>query len=337
LTTKPAVLGKLRNPPYSPDHRSFTTCTMAAPLVVVFTANSNTGNSAIDHLLKSYKGQVRIRGVVRKLDAQDEVQASLAEQGVEFIQGDITRPNILKPIFEGAHAAYFAVPTSKDRTKHGKAFVDACMAHGVQHAVIISMAGADTRKTLYLKQFAEIEQYAASKSGQPVTVAIADRGHKKFAPIIIRSPPFYQNFYAVLANMTHGTLYYPLEDKAITHVDLGDVGHAIAVVLANPEAHANQVYNIIGDTQPGNMIASNVSMKAGIQCAYTNVDDATCVEAFTAVGLQPWIAKGNVDMLAFIRGGNLDAVDKGDFTKLTGAKPRKFADFVSVDLKPLLV
>ena len=33
-------------------------------------------------------------------------------------------------------------PFFPDRTKHGKAFVDACMAHGVQHAVIISMAGA---------------------------------------------------------------------------------------------------------------------------------------------------------------------------------------------------
>ena len=49
--------------------------------------------------------------------------------------------------------------------------------------------------------------------------------------------------------------------------------------------------------------ASNIAMKAGLQCAYTNVDDATCVEAFTAVGLQAWIAKGNVEMLAFIRGG----------------------------------
>lgn len=34
---------------------------------------------------------------------------------------------------------------------------------------------------------------------------------------------------------------------------------------------------------------------------------------------------------------SLDAVDKGDFTKLTGARARKFSDFVSVDLKPLLV
>lgn len=62
------------------------------------------------------------------------------------------------------------------------------------------------------------------KAGQPVKVAIGDRGHKKFSPTIVRAPPFYQNFYGCLNGIQAGTLYYPLEDKELTHVDFVDVG-----------------------------------------------------------------------------------------------------------------
>lgn len=302
------------------------------PVVVVFTANSNTGSACIEHLLEKYGEKVHIRGVVRK---KGNIEDDLKDK-IEVIEGDLTNPKILGPVFQGATVAYLSTPTDKKRAQLAKNFVDCCFEHGVQYAVVMSYVGAEKKATLYHKQFSEIEEYLQSKSGQAVKVAIADRGHKKFTPIIVRAPPFYQNFYGSYKGIEQGTLYYPLEAGKLTHVDFMDVGKAIAVILSDPAKHGNKVYNIIGDTQAGNMIASAISMRANIPCKYETVDDETAVAAFKMLGLQPWIAEGNVEMIKFIREGGMDSYPRGDFQEITGEKPSRFQDFVRDYLKPML-
>jgi hypothetical protein len=54
------------------------------------------------------------------------------------------------------------------------------------------------------------------------------------------------------------------------------------------------------------------------------------------LGLQEWIAKGDVETLKFIRSGGLDDIDKGDIEKITGDKPRRFGDFVKDSIKPMV-
>jgi hypothetical protein len=113
--------------------------------------------------------------------------------------------------------------------------VDACFEHGVEHAVIISMLGAETKTTAYHKQFAEIEEYAMSRLGRPVKAGVADRGHMKFSPTIIRAPPFYQNIYGVLGTLSRGMFYYPLGNPStqLCHVDYNDVGKASDAKIAD--------------------------------------------------------------------------------------------------------
>lgn len=53
---------------------------------------------------------------------------------------------------------------------------------------------------------------------------MADKGKRLFCPTVIRSPPFYQNFYGSLAGIQQGKLYYPLGESVLTHVDFNDVG-----------------------------------------------------------------------------------------------------------------
>lgn len=290
------------------------------------------GTAAIEHLLENYAGEVQIRAVVRSLDNKEEDW----EGKVEWIKADINQHRILAPVFKDAHVAYFATPSTPDREKLGKFFVDACFENGCEHAVIMSYLGAEQKATTYHRQFAAIEEYALGKAGQPVKVAIGDRGHKKFAPVIIRAPPFYQNFYGCLNGIQNGTLYYPLEGEQLTHVDYNDVGKAIATVLVNPAPHAGATYNIIGDTQSGSMIAGSIAMKAGVQCVYENVPDSVASAAFEALGLQKWLAQGNVEMLAFIRTGGMKKYGAGDFKTLTGQNPTRFGDFVKDYLRPML-
>ncbi len=49
------------------------------------------------------------------------------------------------------------------------------------------------------------------------------QGKELFYPIIVRSAPFYQNFYGSLAGIQAGQLYYPLAAGRMPHVDFNDV------------------------------------------------------------------------------------------------------------------
>ena len=64
---------------------------------------------------------------------------------------------------------------------------------------------------------------------------MADKGKRLFCPTVIRSPPFYQNFYGSLAGIQQGKLYYPLGESVLTHVDFNDVADTLD--KAAVEAH----------------------------------------------------------------------------------------------------
>jgi len=308
-----------------------------AHTVCVFTANSNTGYSAIG-FLRSRFPDVKIRAVMRKPKNEEEIVDEFkGDENIEIIHGDIKKTNTLAPIFQGCNAAYFSTPATKDRAALGKMFVDACFAHGVGSAVIISVLGADTKKTLYHRQFNEIEEYALGKAGQPVKVAVGDRGKRLFAPTIVRSAQFFQNFYGSLPGLKKSTLYMPLgEHDKLVHIDVEDVGKAIAHCLAEPAKHGNKVYNLIGESQYGNKLAAVIAMKAGVDCVFENVSDDIAAFAYKALGLQEWIAVGNIEMIKFVRNGGAKDLSDGDFKAITGSDPISFGQFVKENLKPML-
>lgn len=305
----------------------------AKPTVVIISGNSNTGGAVLETLFGQYAGEANVRSVVRK---KENGNALRRFEGLEVITGDVAKPLILKPVFSGCSAAFFSTPASPDRADLGKKFVDVCIDNGVEYAIIVSIIGADEKATLYQRQFAEIEEYAMSKTSTPIKLEVGDKGKVMFKPIILRSALFFQNFYTSLGGLQEGSLYYPLgDDGKIGHVDLADVGRAAARILLNPAPHANKIYNIVAEYHAGNQIAGAVTMKANKGTKYFNVDDNTAEQAFEALGLQPWIAKGNVEMLRWFREGNGQDV-KNDYEEITGSAPTRFGTFIKECIKPLL-
>jgi len=307
------------------------------PVVVIFTGTSNTGGAALDVLKEKFADQLEIRAVVR-VDQNVDLLKDYSPP-CKIIKGDVLRPVMLGPVLHGCKAAYFAVPSLQNRAELGRRFVDVCIEHGVEYGILGSIVGADKQETEYQRQFYELEQYVLSKAGTPVKVAVGDKGKIQFKPVILRCAPFYQNFYGSYMGMKAGSLYYPLghgtEKGRLAHVDFHDVGKVIACILANPEPHANKVYNLIGEYHAGNQIAGAITMKAGVGVKYHDVDDDTTVAAFEALGLQPWIAAGNVETIRWFREGNGQDIPS-DILAITGDHPTKFGDFVRVYLKPLL-
>lgn len=265
----------------------------------------------------------------------------LEEEISQYIVGDIKKPRAIAPVYAGARAAYFGVPYTSDRVNLAKSFLDQCVEHGVEYAVLSSVIGADLGQTRYQQMAKEIEDYAKTLAGKPVKLAAGDKGKLKLKVVTLRSAPYFQNMYMLVkAIKAKGTLYYPLGDvdHRTMHVNLDDYGKAVAFVLMSPETHATgdfTSYNIAGVLQSGPEIASNIAMRAGIHCKYERVDDETAMAAFQAASMNPDDASGYVETLAWFRSGRgMDT--ECDMTRITGAPARDFRDFVKEGLKSLL-
>lgn len=308
--------------------------------ILVFTANSNTGNAVVSSLLENPgydKKNTRIRCVIRSERHREDLEDF--EDQVEVVIGDIKKEKANKPVFHGVKAAYFAVPLTQDRADLSRRFIDQCMSFGVEYAVLISVVGADEKATLLHQQFAEIEEYAMSMAGKPVHVEVRNTGKLTFKPVVVRSAPFFQNIYGSLGAIKAGTLYLPLDDGFMAHVSLYDVSNVIAHILLDPAKHTDgsgSTYNCIAQYDEGTKLASYITMGSNVRmCKYETVPDEIAVEAFGA-HMQPWIAEANVEMLAWYRGGQGQGVHSC-IEEITGSPPMSFVKFVKEFLRDLLV
>ncbi len=62
---------------------------------------------------------------------------------MKIVQADLLQPSMLQAVFkDDINTAFLATPPTKDRVKISKAFIDACIAYGVDFPIIVSMVGA---------------------------------------------------------------------------------------------------------------------------------------------------------------------------------------------------
>eukprot|EP00045_Choanoeca_perplexa_P000939 m.17012 g.17012 ORF g.17012 m.17012 type:complete len:312 (-) comp10633_c0_seq1:86-1021(-) len=306
------------------------------PIVVVFTANSNTGAETVKHLVDKYSDKVRIRCVVRHLE-----KARLIEHlDVEIVRGDITQPNFLGKVFDdNVNAAFWSTPSTQDRVDLTAKFLEACITYGVDYPILISVLDADANSIKFQRYMSAIEQICEAKKGTPVKKQLHDTGKQTLQPIILRTGFFYQNFYGSVQAMADGQLYYPLGTGGactpMPHVDLDDIGQIIAKMLVEPEPYGGRTFNLIGEYQAGNQIAQTIGMSTGHRVAYEDVPPEVAVMAFMALGIPEFLAQDNVEMMQYFVNGNGQGI-KSDVEQILGRPPTKFAKFCKTSLKPLL-
>lgn len=192
--------------------------------------------------------------------------------------------------------------SSADRAELTEKFLDACIENGVDFPVVISVLGAgqcplspqpchvqwqpplppfprcahyswltpcccccvraDVRATSFQRQMADLEDLCAAKRGTPVKRQILDTGSQTLQPVVLRCGLFYQNMFGMLPGIEDGTLYYPLGDGELSHVDVDDIGKCAAHILVAPEPHGGKTYNIIGERQAGRQIVRGLAAAA---------------------------------------------------------------------------
>jgi uncharacterized protein YbjT (DUF2867 family) len=146
---------------------------------------------------------------------------------------------------------------------------------------------------------------------------------------ILRPNFFMQNFAAFYgeAIRTTGTIFLPLGDARVSHLDLRDLAEASVAVLKD-DRHLGRTYDLSG---PEALHTSEVAEQIGAAIGRTIRYQAIPVEAMEAnlcdAGMDPWFAGGLAELYGWIRDSGLGSEVTDSAGQLLGRKPTSFRQF----------
>ncbi len=109
---------------------------MGKPIIAVMGATGTQGSGVVKELL--VRGRFAVRALTR--NPKSEKATALTAQGCEVVQGDLTKPETLRPAFKGVAGAFLVTNfwdpgTATNETIQGTLAVKAAKTAGVQHVV----------------------------------------------------------------------------------------------------------------------------------------------------------------------------------------------------------
>jgi len=204
----------------------------AAPVLVLGAAGGQ-GGAVARALMRAGRP---VRALVR--DPTSEPARKLAATGAHLAKGDFTDQDALASAMRGTAAA-FALTTPFEsgpaaEVAQGRAIIDAAGSAALPYLVFSSVAGALGKTGIpHFESKAKVER-ALSTSGLEYTVV---------APTY-----FYDNALGGYQDLLTGVLELPLPSHhPLQQVDRSDFGSFVALVLANPAAHAGQRIEVASD------------------------------------------------------------------------------------------
>jgi len=208
----------------------------------------------------------------------------------------------------------FMVSAAESETRRAEhlAFVDAAAAAGVKHIVYTSFLGAspDATFTLARDHFAT-EQHIRS-SGMNFTF-LRDAFYLDFMPSMVGED---------------GVMRGPAGDGRAAIVARADVARTAIRVLENPEAHANQTYNLTGpEALSLTDVAAVITAQTGRQTSFVNetLDEAYASRA--SYNAPAWQVDAWVSTYTAIAAGE-QATVSDDIERVTGRVPMTLAEFL---------
>ena len=236
--------------------------------VLVTGATGNQGGAVIDHLLAS-DTDFEVLGLTR--DASGDVAESLAERGVEMVEGNLDEPDSIRPHVADADAVFavtnFWTQGYEKQVQQGKNIANVSAEEGIEQFVF-SGVGSHHEETgvPHFDSAWEIEEHAASLD-LPMTV---------LQPVF-----FFQNLEAFAEDILEGTLALPLaEGVSLQMVDVDDVGGAAAAAFENPETFVGERFDLAGDELTLVETAEVLSTVTGIDVEAVHVPIEDAYESF---------------------------------------------------------
>jgi uncharacterized protein YbjT (DUF2867 family) len=270
--------------------------------VLVTGATGNTGSLIV--------GLLRERGInVRALVRDQGKAASLREQGVEVVTGDLDNPASLAEAVAGVEKIYLVTWNGSTAEQQRKNVVDAAKHAGTPHIVVGGALGPKSRIT---EQLDAANQYLQA-SGLPWT--------------ILQPTFFMQNVMAAKATIAQGQLYWDLGEGRVPAIDVRDIADCAVSVLTT-DGHEGTSYDLTGPEAISFYdMAATLSKELGHEVRYVPVPTEAAKESLMGMGFSEWIADGLGELMA---GFATDwAADKttNNVERLAGHPARSFAQF----------
>jgi uncharacterized protein YbjT (DUF2867 family) len=255
-------------------------------------------------------------GVQVRVMVRDPAAATrLIAPGVEIVRGDFEDEEALDAAMRGVDKAFLLPPGTMRQVKQEANFIDAAKRAKLRHVVKLSLIKADPKSPGPIPQWHGMAEKRLEASGVKFT-------HLR--------PNFYmQNMFWFSRPIREiDTFCLPMGDAKIAPIDVRDIAATAAEVLLG-SGHEGQTYLLTG---PAAMdcweMAEQFSLATGRTITYKPI----APEEFKSIVLKHWnliepYADAIVSIWRGMAGGGYDQLSL-DVERVTGTKPRSFADFL---------
>mmetsp|Transcript_6603 Transcript_6603/g.11103 ORF Transcript_6603/g.11103 Transcript_6603/m.11103 type:complete len:599 (-) Transcript_6603:214-2010(-) len=254
------------------------------PELIVLGASGYIGVATVNSLT-AYSKDYIIKAGVR--DVSSAKNSSLVGGGVKLVQADMSKPKTLVPALNGVKVAFIVVPGHSDRTALGIAAIKACKDAGVQHIVVLSVCSVVMPGTLFADQFIPIEEYA-KECGIRHT--------------IVRLPMFMENVLGQMQSIaTSGQFFSPIEPGNVQNcASVGDIGEAVAKIMAFPEKYANKTLTLTGVPVAENDFAVAFSTVLESEVKHVSVAYLDSKASMIGMGMPEWQVDGVIELYKMV-------------------------------------
>ncbi len=268
-----------------------------------------TGNVAplIISLLQA--GGHKVRALVRN----PAKAASLAAQGVEIVEGDLSRPRTIEHAFDGADAVMSIVAPGPLAPQQASAVTWAARKAGVGQIVRLSAFGAAHDAPTVNSRLHALSDAELERSNLPWT--------------ILKPHFFMQNLFMAAESVAkEGAMYLALGDGKLGMIDVADIAAVAAHVLSTP-GHIGKTYVLTGPTSIDmHQVAEAFTQAVGKPVRYVPIPVAALDQGLSQMGTDEFTRTLYCDYFAAYSANWGDAVTD-EVSRLLGRPARSIADF----------
>ena len=293
------------------------------PELMVIGASGYVGVATVNSLA-AYSKDFIIKAGVR--DISSSKNSSLVANGVKLVAANMGNPKALVAALTGVKVVFVVVPGHADRVALGIAGVKACKDAGVGHVVLLSVASVVKPGTIFADQFHAIEEFTKT-AGIPYT--------------IVRLPMFMENVLGQMQSIATTLKFYSPIDSHLKYncVSVGDVGEAVAKIMAKPDTFVNKTLTLSGNLVCEQDFANAFSTVLEQKVAHVAVPYAASKQSMIDMGMPEWQVDGVIELYKMVVNGepcmtsaasDLPAILRRDL-----ASPTSLAAYVAPGLRAI--
>ena len=245
-------------------------------MILVTGASGTVGRPVLEELVKTGKP---VKAMYRS--AQD---ARSAPAGVATVIADFADKASLAIALEEVDALYLVCSPIPQLVELESNVIEVCKQAGVSYIVLNSALGAGDYQKSFPSWHRKVEDKLKASS-------------LRYA--ILRPNTFMQNIvtYNAPSIRALGAFYSAMGDAKISFIDVRDIAAVTAKILTDPEAHAEQTYELNGPQALNyTEVAELISRAAGRPVRFVNIPEEAQRKAMIDLGMPDWQVNALLDL-----------------------------------------